>query len=119
MPHPYELAQTFAPRSDFAVRIAIVAPTPTTFCRISGLSYTTYMRVLRTGRASKRTALRIAGVYALANDQVSLREAFDLLFEPRPRVVMEPVPGTNRYRRRSDASSGATQSTGNGCVAGE
>ncbi|ABQ92394.1 hypothetical protein [Roseiflexus sp. RS-1] len=119
MPYPYELAQTYAPRPDFAERIATVAPTPVEFCRLAGLPYATYMRVLRTKRTSKRTALRIARVYALTHDHLTIREALDTLFEPRPRVVMEPVPGTNRYRRRADASSSGAHPAGNGCAAGE
>ncbi|MDW8213091.1 MAG: hypothetical protein RMJ55_06020 [Roseiflexaceae bacterium] len=116
MPHPYELAQTYAPRPDFEERIAAIAPTPGEFCRLTGLPYATYMRILRLGRTSKRTALRIARVYALANDQITIREALDLLFVPRPRVVMEPVPGTNRFRRRVEGSSSDAQSTVNGCT---
>ena len=119
MPYPYELAQTYAPRPDFAERIATIASTPGEFCRLAGLPYATYMRVLRTKRTSKRTALRIARVYALAHDQLTIREALNTLFEPRPRVVMEPIPGTNRYRRRPDTSSDEAQPTGNSCAAGE
>ena len=118
MPYPYELAQTYAPRPDFAERIATVAPTPVEVCRLAGLPYATYMRVLRTKRTSKRTALRIARVYALTHDHLTIREALDTLFEPRPRVVMEPVPGTNRYRRRPDESTGDARSAG-GCTAGQ
>lgn len=114
MPQPYELAQTYAPRPDFAERIAAIAPTPGEFCRLTGLPYATYMRILRVGRTSKRTALRIARIYALANDQVTIREALDLLFMPRPRVVMEPIPGTNRFRRRVDDSSADARSPVNG-----
>lgn len=114
MPHPYELAQTYAPRPDFAERIAVIAPTPGEFCRLTGLPYATYMRILRLGRTSKRTALRIARIYALANDRITVREALDLLFVPRPRVVMEPIPGTNRFRRRVDDSSADAQSLVNG-----
>ncbi|MFQ3633750.1 hypothetical protein [Roseiflexus sp.] len=113
MPHPYELAQTYAPRPDFEARIAAIAPTPGEFCRLTGLPYATYMRVLRVGRTSKRTALRIAKIYALVNDQVTIREALDLLFMPRPRVVMEPIPGTNRFRRRADDTSGSSQPSPN------
>jgi hypothetical protein len=116
MPHPYELAQTYAPRPDFAERIAAVAPTPGEFCRLTGLPYATYMRILRVGRTSKRTALRIARIYALAHDQITIREALDLLFCPRPRVIMEPIPGTNRFRRRVDDSSSSAQSAVNGCA---
>lgn len=116
MPHPYELAQTYAPRSDFAERIAAIAPTPGEFCRLTGLPYATYMRILRVGRTSKRTALRIARIYALAHDQLTVREALDILFVPRPRVVMEPIPGTNRFRRRVHGASSDTQSVVGGCA---
>ncbi|MGB9754602.1 MAG: hypothetical protein C0183_22215 [Roseiflexus castenholzii] len=114
MPHPYELAQTYAPRPEFAERIATIAPKPGEFCRLTGLPYATYMRILRVGRTSKRTALRIARVYALANAQITIREALDLLFVPRPRVVMEPIPGTNRFRRRADDPPSDAQSAFHG-----
>lgn len=105
MPQPYALAQTYAPRPDFAEHIATIAATPTEFCLQAGLPYATYMRVIRMRSASKKTALRIARTYALAHDQYTIRAALELLFEPRPRVVMEPVPGTNRFRRRSDETA--------------
>lgn len=116
MPHPYELAQTYAPRPDFEERIAAIASTPGEFCRRTGLPYATYMRILRMGRTSKRTALRIARIYALVNDQITIQEALALLFMPRPRVVMEPIPGTNRFRRRLEDSSSNAQSSMSGCA---
>lgn len=100
MPQPYELAQTYAPRSTFAESIATIAATPQDFCRLAGLPYATYMRVIRMRSASKKTALRIARTYAIVHAHVSVREAIEALFEPRPRVIMEPIPGTNRFRRR-------------------
>jgi hypothetical protein len=116
MPHSYELAQTYAPRPDFEARIAAIAPTPGEFCRLTGLPYATYMRILRVGRTSKRTALRIARIYALVNDQITIREALDLLFLPCPRVVMEPIPGTNRFRRRVEDPSSSAQSSISSCA---
>ena len=101
MPTSYVLARTYAPASDFAERVSRMSPDAEAFCRAAGIPASTYTRMLRTGSASRRTAQRLACYYALIDGRVAPKVAFDMLFCPRPQVVMQMSAENGRYYRSS------------------
>ncbi|MDZ4721434.1 MAG: hypothetical protein SH847_23475 [Roseiflexaceae bacterium] len=101
MPQPYQLAQTFAPTSDFDQQLATLNLDATHLCTCSGVPPSTYIRMRRLRSASRRTAQRIAYGFALAHGAMKPKIAFGMLFTANPRVVMESN-SCGRHHRRND-----------------
>lgn len=99
----YLLARSYAPNPDFAERIQSMSPDAEAFCRAAGIPASTYLRMLRTGSVSRRTAQRLACYYALADGRVAPKQAFEMLFCPLPQVMMQVSTETGRYHRCESA----------------
>jgi hypothetical protein len=100
MAHSYRLAQTYAPRPQFAEHLNCLQIDLSDFCYAIGIHPSTLDRLQIHGSTSRRTAERIAYGFAFMQGRMQPRQAFELLFVAREQVVME-YDESGRNRRRS------------------